>query len=74
MDREPSAASPDILEVVDPQTGEPLSNTYLEKGQQVAVIGVRRRAQFDNEKGLEVLGPRHWGFDVDFRPIETLVE
>lgn len=74
LNGEPYAASPDILEVVDQQTGEPLSNTYLEKGQQVAVIGVRRRAQFDNERGLEVLGPRHWGFDVDFRPIETLVE
>jgi DUF917 family protein len=68
----PYVSSPDILEVVDPQTGEPLSNTYMGKGQHVAVIGVRRRPQFDNEKGLEALGPRHWGFDVDFCPIEKL--
>jgi len=74
LDGEPYVASPDILEVVDPQTGEPLSNTYMEKGQQVAVIGVRRRPQFDSEKGLEALGPRHWGFEVDFRPIEKLVQ
>jgi hypothetical protein len=38
-----------------------------------AVVGVRRRAQFDNERGLAVLGPRHWGFDIDYRPIEALV-
>jgi DUF917 family protein len=74
LNGEPYVASPDLLEVVDPQTGEPLSNTYMEKGQTVAVIGVRRRPQFDNEKGVEVLGPRHWGFDVDFRPIERLLD
>ncbi len=74
LNGEPYVASPDILEVVDAQTAEPLTNTYLDKEQQVAVIGVRRRPQFDNEKGLEALGPRHWGFDVDFRPIEKLVQ
>lgn len=74
LNGEPYVASPDLLEVVDPRMGEPLSNTYVEKGQQVAVIGVRRRSQFDNDKGLEVLGPRHWGFDADFRPIETLLD
>jgi len=73
LNGEPYVASPDILEVVDAQTGQPLSNTHMGKGQQVAVVGVRRRPQFDNEKGLDVLGPRHWGFDVDFRPIEKLV-
>jgi DUF917 family protein len=73
LNGEPYVASPDILEVVDPRTGEPLSNTYLEEGQRIVVIGVRRRPQFDNQRGLEVLGPRHWGFDVEFRPIEKLV-
>ena len=73
LDGQPYAASPDIIELVDPQSAEPLSNTYLEEGQPVAVLGVRRRSQYDNERGLEVLGPRHWGFDVDFRPIEMLV-
>ncbi len=74
LNGKPYVASPDLLEVVDPQTGEPLSNTHMEKGQQVAVIGVRRRPQYDNERGLEVLGPRHWGFDVDFTPIEMLFD
>jgi DUF917 family protein len=73
LDGHPYAASPDILELVDPRTAEPLSNTYLECGRQVVLIGVRRRVQFDNARGLEALGPRHWGFDVDFRPIELLV-
>jgi len=74
LNGEPYVSSPDILEVVDPKTGEPLVNTYLDRGQRIAVVGIRRRPQFDNERGLAALGPRHWGFNLDFRPIETLVK
>jgi uncharacterized protein len=73
LDDEPWAASPDLIEFCDPETAEPLVNTYLEPGQEIAVVGRRRRDQFDSEAGLGVLGPRHWGFDLEFRGIEELV-
>ena len=73
LDGEPWVASPDLIEFCDPQTGEPLVNTYLELGQEIAVVGRRRRDQFDSEAGLAALGPRHFGFDLEFRGIETLV-
>jgi len=38
----------------------------------VAVVGRRRRDLYDGPRGLAVLGPRHFGFDIDFTPIETL--
>ena len=72
LDDKPYVTSPDLIEVCDGQTAEPLSNTYLTEGTHVAVIGRRRRDQFDTPRGLEVLGPRHFGFDLDFTPIETL--
>ena len=73
LDGEPWVASPDLIEFCDPQSGEPLVNTYLELGQEIAVVGRRRRDQFDSEGGLAALGPRHFGFDLEFRGIETLV-
>jgi DUF917 family protein len=69
----PYAASPDVLEFVDDETGEPRVNTDLAIGDKVAVIGVRRCAMFDNEAGIAAMGPRHWGFDLDYRPLESLV-
>jgi len=72
LDGDPWVASPDLIEICDPQSGEPLVNTYLEIGQEVAVVGRRRRDQFDSAAGLETLGPRHFGFDVEFQGIETL--
>lgn len=73
LDGDPWVASPDLIEFCDPQTAEPLVNTYLELGQEIAVVGRRRRDQFDSLAGLDTLGPRHFGFDVEFRGIEELV-
>jgi DUF917 family protein len=68
-------ASPDLMEICDPDTGEPLVNTYLEVGQRVAVVGMRRRAIWDSADGLATLGPAHFGWpDFTFQPIETIVD
>ena len=72
LDGKPYVTSPDLIEVCDGQSAEPLSNTYLAEGARVAVVGRRRRDPYDSPRGLEVLGPRHFGFDIDFTPIETL--
>lgn len=73
LDDRPWVASPDLIEICDPATGEPLVNTYIQDGQEVTVVGRRRRQQFDSPAGLETLGPRHFGFDVEFTGIEELV-
>jgi uncharacterized protein len=53
-------------------TAEPQVNTYLEVGDRVGVVGRKRRAAFDSAAGLAALGPRHFGWDLDFTPIEEL--
>ncbi len=74
LDGRPWIASPDLIEFCDPVTAEPLVNTYLEMGQEIAVIGRRRREAFDSPAGLAVLGPAHFGFpDFPFTGIEQLV-
>jgi len=73
LDGKPWVTSPDLIEICDPQTGEPLVNTFLENGQEVAVVGRRRRDQFDSPAGLAALGPHHFGFDVEFQGIENLL-
>jgi DUF917 family protein len=73
LDGAPFVCSPDLLEVCDAETAEPLVNTYLAEGDRVAVVGRRRRPQFDSPQGLAALGPAHFGWDVPFTPIEQLV-
>ena len=73
LDGEPWVSGPDVLELVDLGSGEPVVNSFAEEGQKVGVMGVRRCAQFGGEAGIAALGPRHWGFDWDYRPIEDLI-
>ena len=66
-------ASPDLIEVCDATTAEPLVNTYVKKGDRIAVVGARRREVWNSEAGLATLGPAHFGWhDFSFRPIESL--
>jgi DUF917 family protein len=72
LDGQPYVCSPDLVEVCRADTAEPLVNTYLQVGDRIAVVGRRRRAAFDSPAGLAALGPRHFGWDLDFVPIERL--
>jgi len=74
FDDKPYVTSPDMLIVVDAETGEPYSNAQIEVGHQVAVVGLRAVEQFRSQKGINILGPRHFGFDIDYKPIEDLVK
>ncbi|MGI9953081.1 DUF917 domain-containing protein [Moorellaceae bacterium AZ2] len=62
--------SPDIITVVEASTGEPIPNPKLKEGDRVAVIGLKARPVFRSEKGIGILGPRAFGFDFDYVPIE----
>ena len=76
LDEKPYITSPDGINVIDPETGWGLSNYWLaewEYGKRVAVVGVRAEDVWRTEKGLKLLGPKHFDFDVPYRPIEKAV-
>jgi len=73
LDNKPYVTSPDIIEVIDAKTGEPIINPTLKKGDEVIVIGLRKRKAFDNKKGIDVVGPSHYGFDIEHKPIEKIM-
>jgi len=74
FDEKPYVTSPDIISVVDAKTAEPITNPAAEAGQQVAVLGKRAHDVFRTEEGLEVLGPKHFGFDIEYVPIERRIK
>ncbi len=74
LDGRPFVCSPDLIVVVDRRTGEGITNTDLDAGMEVAVVGVRGLEAFRSERGLAAAGPRYFGFDIDYVPIEVLME
>lgn len=75
LDGELDAISPDYIYNLDPDSGESTLGIgyggYV-VGEKVAMVGVPAPAQWRSEKGVELMGPRHFGFDFDYVPIEQL--
>jgi len=65
--------SPDMLIIANTKTGEAYTNDTIEEGMEVTVIGVKARDVFRKQRGIDVLGPRAFGFDLDYKPIEEIM-
>ena len=73
LDGEPYVCSPDLVTIVDRETGEGITNTDIDAGRRVAVVGIKGLEAFRSERGLAAAGPRYFGFDIDYVPIEKLM-
>jgi DUF917 family protein len=64
---------PDLISILDRESGEPLTGEMLAYGQRVKVLGYGADPMLRRPESLDVLGPRMFGIDEDFRPVEDLV-
>ncbi|MEB3859714.1 MAG: DUF917 domain-containing protein [Desulfurococcales archaeon] len=68
----PIVMPPDLVTFLDPNGG-PVLNSDMKEGDEVYVLAARAPEIWRTEKGLELFGPRHFGFDYDYVPVEKLV-
>lgn len=68
------AMCPDTLSIVDSKSGKGLSNwnSDFAQGRNVTVIGSKAADIWRTKKGLEIFGPKHFGFEVDYVPLEEI--
>lgn len=75
LDGELSAVSPDYIYNLVPETGESNIGVGIggyTVGEEIVIVGVPAPPQWRSEKGIELMGPRHFGFDFSYVPIEEL--
>ena len=60
---------PDLICIVTSETGEPVTTEMLRYGVRVAVLAVPAPQKLKSPRALEVVGPRAFGYDVDFQPL-----
>jgi len=72
LDGEVFVTTPDLLCVLDEDLHEPLTNPHAEVGKRVAIVGLPAPAQWRTQAGLDVFGPRTFGFEVDYRSLEEV--
>jgi len=64
------ATVPDIITVVDSESAEPLPAEWLTYGQRVHIVGYSADPKVRRPEAVAVIGPRAFGFDFDFVPVE----
>lgn len=75
FDDKPYIISPDLICVMNSETGEPIANPSLEVGDNIAVLGISANEVFRSEDAIKELGPEHFGYkDIKYTPIEELIK
>jgi uncharacterized protein len=69
QDGEPVAMTPDLICVLDSVSGEAVGTETIRYGQRVTVIALPPTPIFLTEKGLRHVGPRAFGYDIEFRSV-----
>lgn len=66
--------TPDLIAVLDAETGLPITTEGIRYGARCVVVGIPANPKWRTPKGLETVGPKYFGYDVDFVPVEELVK
>ena len=68
------ASVPDLITVLDSETADAVSADRIRYGQRVVVIAFGCDPVWRTERGIAAAGPRAFGYDFDFVPVEELAE
>jgi len=66
------ASVPYLITVLDSETGDPITTEGLRYGHRVTVVGMECSEKWRTPAGLELVGPRYFDYDIDYKPIEEI--
>jgi DUF917 family protein len=66
------ASVPDLITVLDSETAGAIATERIAYGQRVTVIAFRCDPVWRTEEGIAVAGPRAFGYEFDYLPVEEL--
>jgi len=69
-DEEILVTVPDLICVVETDSGYPITNPFCKKDMQVSILGFKSPPVWRTKRGLSIFNPRFFGFDVAYIPIE----
>ena len=69
IDGTPVVMTPDLICVLDTVSGEAIGTETLRYGQRVTVIALPAPPIFLTPKGLEHVGPKAFGYDIEFKSV-----
>ncbi len=74
VDGEVKCMPPDLICILDPATGEPIRTDIVRYGYRGAVVLIPAHERMRTAKGIATFGPRYFGYDFDYVPVEKLLQ
>jgi DUF917 family protein len=68
------ASVPDLISILDNETAEAIATERIAYGQRVTVIAFACDPVWRTPKGIGLTGPRAFGYDFDYTPVEELAD
>lgn len=74
VDKKPVAITPDLIAVLDEETGMPITTEGLKYGARAAIVAFPAHEKWRTEIGIKTAGPGYFKYNHDYIPLETLVK
>lgn len=74
IDGKPIAMAPDLIAVLDEETGMPITTEGLKYGARVVIVAFPANEKWRTKIGIETAGPRYFNYPYDYVSLETLVK
>ena len=68
-DGKPVVSTPELICVLDSESGEAIGTETIRYGQRTTVIALPASAVFLSPRGLDHVGPRAFGYEIDFKSV-----
>lgn len=69
----PVCITPDLICLLDSETGIPITTEGLRYGLRCVAIGIACNHKWRTDKGIETVGPGYFGYSYKYAPIEELM-
>jgi DUF917 family protein len=67
------ASVPDLVCILGSETGDPVATESVREGERVAALALPAPAVWRSPAGLALVGPRAFGYDLDYVPLHAEV-
>ncbi len=73
QNHQPICMVPDLITMLDFETLKPITTDALSFGQRVITICFSADSKWKTPRGIELVGPRAFGFNLDYQPYQKLL-
>jgi uncharacterized protein len=66
------ATVPDLITLLESDSGQPITTEELRYGHRAVVVSWPCDQRWRTPAGLDLVGPRYFGYDIEYEPVEVL--